>query len=356
MATFTYQLPSAETFNGGAGNDLFVGSNNFFGAGDRAFGGDGIDEFLYFADPSLTVDAAPKTVPAGFAVGPTKTFAAFQLNAVEVVTVTNDSGAVLVFDMSSSAGITDLVSANSSDGVIFDQVTELSNIRLVNQTFVATADVGVGFQAAVLAGANTTANLVLQNTSSDVVRIGGTGGTLGNIGNTGVENVTLTVIGNTNSSIATLDTALTSLVILDDAASTGGVTIQNTLAGTVRTVDNQSDGSATISAAAATGAVTFTGVGGNETFTGGAFNDPVFETKWKELQASSGDEFQRLAKALDLYVIQQHNYLWGPIVPGYTATQPWLVSYNGEMQMGNCGWTEPYARMWVDSQLKDEMN
>ena len=91
-------------------------------------------------------------------------------------------------------------------------------------------------------------------------------------------------------------------------------------------------------------------------FTGGAFNDPVFETKWKELQASSGDEFQRLAKALDLYVIQQHNYLWGPIVPGYTATQPWLVSYNGEMQMGNCGWTEPYARMWVDSQLKDEMN
>lgn len=273
MATFTFQLPSAETFNGGAENDLFVGSNNFFGAGDRAFGGAGIDEFLYFADPSLTPDAAARTVPGGFAAGSTKTFAAFQLNSVEVVTVTNDSGSVLIFDMSSSAGVTDLVSANSSDGVIFDQVTELSNIRLVNQTFVATADVGVGFQAAALAGTNTTVNLVLQNTSSDVVRIGGSGATLGDIGNTGVENVNLTVIGNANSSIATLDTALTRLTILDDAASTGGVTINNTLAGTVRFVDNQSDGSATINASAATGAVAFTGVGGNDNFTGGAFND-----------------------------------------------------------------------------------
>ena len=82
----------------------------------------------------------------------------------------------------------------------------------------------------------------------------------------------------------------------------------------------------------------------------------MFEARWEELQAAGGDEYRRLAKALDLYVVEQHNYLWGPLVPSFTVTQPWLVGYNGEMQMGNCGWTEPYARMWVDSQLNAEMN
>ena len=91
-------------------------------------------------------------------------------------------------------------------------------------------------------------------------------------------------------------------------------------------------------------------------FTGGAFNDPVFDARWNELQATTGDEYRQMAKALDLYVVEQHPYLWGPLVPSFTVSQPWLVGYNGEMQMGNCGWTEIYARLWVDSQLKDEMN
>ena len=91
-------------------------------------------------------------------------------------------------------------------------------------------------------------------------------------------------------------------------------------------------------------------------FTGGAFNDPVFDARWNELQATTGDEYRELAKALDLYVVEQHRYLWGPLVPSFTVSQPWLAGYNGEMQMGNCGWTEIYARLWVDGQLKDEMN
>ena len=91
-------------------------------------------------------------------------------------------------------------------------------------------------------------------------------------------------------------------------------------------------------------------------FTGGAFNDPVFDARWNELQATTGDEYRQMAKALDLYVVEQHRYLWGPLVPSFTVSQPWLVGYNGEMQMGNCGWTEIYPRLWVDSQLKDEMN
>ena len=91
-------------------------------------------------------------------------------------------------------------------------------------------------------------------------------------------------------------------------------------------------------------------------FVWGAFNDPVFDARWEELDQTSGEEHARLARALDMYAIEQHNYLGGPIVPSFTATQPWLIGYNGEMQMGNCGWTEPYARMWIDSQLKAELN
>lgn len=270
MATFTFREPFAETFIGTDGNDLFIGSNNFFGAGDRAFGGGGIDELLIFIDGSVTNDGAAKANP--FFAGSTKTYSAFQLESVEVVTVINDSGSTVIFDMSGSTGVTDLVSANSSSAIIFDQVTNLANVRINNSTFAVTADVGVGFQASALAGP-TTLNLVLQNTNADHVRIGESGATLGNIGNSGVETVNLSIIGNTTSSIRLLDTQLTNLVILDQPGSSGGVVITEALAGTVRSVNNQSDGGATINASAATGAVTFTGAGGNENFTGGAFND-----------------------------------------------------------------------------------
>ena len=53
MALFEFVLPSAETKDGTDSNDLFVSSNNNFGAGDRAFGNGGIDDFQYFADSSL---------------------------------------------------------------------------------------------------------------------------------------------------------------------------------------------------------------------------------------------------------------------------------------------------------------
>ena len=90
--------------------------------------------------------------------------------------------------------------------------------------------------------------------------------------------------------------------------------------------------------------------------TGGIFTDPVFEAKWEELQAATGDEYRRLAKALDMYVIEQHRYLWGVKFATFNVAQPWIVGYNGEMGLGNCAWNGPYSRVWIDSQLKDEMN
>ena len=90
--------------------------------------------------------------------------------------------------------------------------------------------------------------------------------------------------------------------------------------------------------------------------TGGIFTDPVFEARWEELQAATGDEYRRLAKALDMYVIEQHRYLWGVKFATFNVAQPWIVGYNGEMGLGNCQWNGPYSRVWIDSQLKDEMN
>ena len=84
--------------------------------------------------------------------------------------------------------------------------------------------------------------------------------------------------------------------------------------------------------------------------------DPKYHAMWDEVEAASGDERQRLAKAMDMYAIEQHLYLWGPRVPAFAVAQPWIVGYNGEMQVGNCGNVQSYARMWIDSQLKDEMN
>ena len=87
-----------------------------------------------------------------------------------------------------------------------------------------------------------------------------------------------------------------------------------------------------------------------------AQNDPVFDARWEELEAASGDEYRRLAKALDMYVIEQHRYLWGVKFATFNVAQPWIVGYNGEMGLGNCQWNGPYSRVWIDSQLKDEMN
>ena len=79
-------------------------------------------------------------------------------------------------------------------------------------------------------------------------------------------------------------------------------------------------------------------------------------TRYNELQATSGDEFRRLAKELDMWVIEQHPYIWGVRVGSFNVAQPWIVGHNGEMQVGNCGWEGTYNRLWIDSQLKAELN
>ncbi len=92
------------------------------------------------------------------------------------------------------------------------------------------------------------------------------------------------------------------------------------------------------------------------TWHGGMWDNLGFDTRWEELQATSGDEYRRLAKELDLWVIEQHPYIWGVRVGSFNVAQPWIVGLNGEMGIGNCGWEGPLVRSWIDSRLKAELN
>ena len=272
MATYLFDQPSAEVENGTETSDVFIGSNNNFGAGDQAYGNGGIDDFQYFADSSLIGDAS-----ANVFGGATKTFAAFILNSVETFTTVNDSGRVLVFDFSSSSGITDLVVSNSTSGVVYDQVNSLANVRLVRQTNTATTNVAVGYAASLTAGADTGVNLVLDNTNGNTVRLGTATGTVGQPTNSGIETVRLTGIGG-DSTIATLDTNLTNLII-EDSAGSFDITITNALNTTVRNITSQTDGDVTLSWAnnGAGAGVTYTGSStlSANTVTGGAGADTI---------------------------------------------------------------------------------
>ena len=81
--------------------------------------------------------------------------------------------------------------------------------------------------------------------------------------------------------------------------------------------------------------------------------DPVMDAKAKAAMAAPTlEEQQRLTAEADMYMIEQHWYIWGPKVPQFEAVQPWVIGFNGEIY----GHTHaPFERLWIDSALKSEM-
>ena len=71
--------------------------------------------------------------------------------------------------------------------------------------------------------------------------------------------------------------------------------------------------------------------------------------------AATPEELQKLAIELDMYEIERHWHLWGPMVPQFIAHQPWVMGYNGEVDLGRISQRVIYARLWIDSELKEEM-
>ena len=71
--------------------------------------------------------------------------------------------------------------------------------------------------------------------------------------------------------------------------------------------------------------------------------------------AATPEELQKLSLELDMYEIERHWHLWGPMVPQFIAHQPWVIGYNGEVDLGRISQRLLYARLWIDSELKEEM-
>ncbi len=70
---------------------------------------------------------------------------------------------------------------------------------------------------------------------------------------------------------------------------------------------------------------------------------------------TSIEEQQRLVKEIDMYMIENHWYVWGPMTGVYRAVQPWVTGFNGEWMISYMDQQSIHARLWIDSALKAEM-
>ncbi len=84
--------------------------------------------------------------------------------------------------------------------------------------------------------------------------------------------------------------------------------------------------------------------------------DHVMDAKVTAAEAAvTPEEQQRLVREADMYYIEQQWYVWGPKVPIFNASQPWIKGYNGEVEMGLARAAAIFARIWIDQDLKKEM-
>ena len=71
--------------------------------------------------------------------------------------------------------------------------------------------------------------------------------------------------------------------------------------------------------------------------------------------ATSIEEQQRLIQEIDRYHVENHLRVWGPKVPQFNANQPWVVGFNGEIDLGWGDRSIVFSRLWIDQALKQEM-
>ncbi len=85
-------------------------------------------------------------------------------------------------------------------------------------------------------------------------------------------------------------------------------------------------------------------------------NDPAFDAIMDAFRAATAtEEQQRLAREAVMYIAEQHWTIAGPRVPSFMVTQPWLVGYSGEVELGEMDRAIILSRLWIDQDLKAEM-
>ena len=90
-------------------------------------------------------------------------------------------------------------------------------------------------------------------------------------------------------------------------------------------------------------------------FAGGFENPVLAATQAAYFGATSVDEQMQATREFGMEVIRQHNLIWGPLAPGYQASQPWVKGFNGETLNTVAHEQNVLVRLWIDQDLKREM-
>ena len=86
------------------------------------------------------------------------------------------------------------------------------------------------------------------------------------------------------------------------------------------------------------------------------FSDPEYDLLYEAARdATTIEEQQRAVKEADMWLIKNHLYVWGPTAPKFNAIQPWVTGFNGEGMLGQDDRKALFARLWIDSELKEAM-
>ena len=85
-----------------------------------------------------------------------------------------------------------------------------------------------------------------------------------------------------------------------------------------------------------------------------AVSDPDYDAIIDALRLTTDlEEYKRLFREADMYMIERHWNIWGPDSPMYNVTQPWVKGYNGETILGQHQRLPLIARLWIDQELKE---
>ena len=71
--------------------------------------------------------------------------------------------------------------------------------------------------------------------------------------------------------------------------------------------------------------------------------------------ATTVEEQQRFARDYDMFIIRNQFTVQGPKAPNFQFAHPWVIGWNGELNVS--GWNDfnIFARFWIDQDLKREM-
>ena len=85
-------------------------------------------------------------------------------------------------------------------------------------------------------------------------------------------------------------------------------------------------------------------------------SDPEYDALIEQLQvAATEEEYQRLGREADFWLVENHIFLWGGLNPWFNVTQPWVQGFAGDFYMGVWNKNAVYPRLWIDQALKKEM-